>query len=199
MHPIQKIKHIAVILVVTLPLTHCSNKPKFDPVKNDRYGELQAKKQKLNEKGILAEVAIGESKNLQTGIDKTELEARAKLSRSMESKTSSLQKKFQEEVGKDISDHFSQVVKTISDEMMRGSTMQETSFEQNADGLYRVYGLMILDSQLYMKAMAGEMEADKANRDRWRASKAYKELNDEVTAFQQWKKQEATQPTTQGM
>ncbi len=194
---------LVVSLLSALPLLNCSHKPKFQPVKNDIFGELQTKKKKLGEKGILAEVAIGESRNLQAGIDKTELETRAKLSRALESKTSSLQKKFQEEVGREFSDHFSQAAKTISDQMLRGSTLQETRFEQNSEGTYRVYGLMVLDSDLYMKAMAGELEADKANRDRWRASKAYKELNDEVAAFQEWKRQEAAPPvsaqTTQGM
>jgi hypothetical protein len=194
---------VAIYFLATLCLLNCSHKPKFQPVKNDIFGELQNKKKKLAEKGILAEVAIGESRNLQTGIDKTELEARAKLSRALESKTSSLQKKFQEEVGREFSDHFSQAAKTISDQMLRGSTLQETRFEQNAEGTYRVYGLMVLDSDLYMKAMAGEFEADKANRDRWRATKAYKDLNAEVAAFQEWKRQEAAPPAesqhTQGM
>jgi hypothetical protein len=195
----RPLKTLALCLVGTLPFIHCSNKPKFEQVKNDIFGELQKKKIKLAEKGILAEVAIGESRNLQTGIDKTELEARAKISRALESKTSSLQKKFQEEVGREFSDHFSQTAKTISDEMLRGTSLQETRFEQNGEGLYRVYGLMILDSDLYMKSLAGELEADKANRDRWRASKAYKELNDEVTAYQAWKKQESAGPGQQGL
>jgi hypothetical protein len=184
-------KILAACIIAVLPLMNCSKKPKFESVKNDIFGELQKKKAKLGEKGILAEVAIGESRSLQTGIDKTELEARAKLSRALESKTSSLQKKYQEEVGREFTDHFSQTVKTISDQMLRGTTLQETRFEQNGEGIYRVYGLMILNSELYMKALAGELEADKANRDRWRASKAYKELNDEVAAYQLWKKQEA--------
>jgi hypothetical protein len=184
------LKTIAACLLAALPLLHCTSKPKFEPAKNDLYGELQSKKRKLNEKGVAAEVAIGESRTLQTGIAKAELEARAQLSRSLESKTSSLQKKFQEEVGREHSDHFSQAVKNISDQMLRGTSLQETRFEQNGEGTYRVYGLMVLDSDLYMKALAGELEADKATRDRFRASKAYKELNDELKAFQEWKARE---------
>jgi hypothetical protein len=187
----QKLKTIAICLVATLPLFNCAHKPKFEKVKNDVFAELQAKKKKLNDKGVIAEVAIAESRSLQTGIDKVELEARGKLSRSLESKTSTLQKKFQEEVGREFSDHFSQVVKTISDQMLHGTSLQETRFEQNEEGVYRVYGLMTLDSDLYLKALTNEMDADKANRDRFRASKAYKELNDEVAAYQAWKQQEA--------
>ncbi len=177
--------------MAALPLMNCSHKPKFEPAKNDLYGELQKKKQKLNEKGVVAEVAIGESKSLQTGIDKAELEARAKLARSLESKTSSLQKKFQEEVGREFSDHFSQTVKNLSDRMLRGTTLADTRFEQDAEGNYRVYGLMVLDADLYLKSVTADLDADKARRDRFRASRAYKELNDEIQAFQEWKKQEA--------
>jgi hypothetical protein len=190
------LKTIAACLLATLPLLNCShNKPKFEPAKNDLFGELQGKKRKLNEKGVIAEVAIGESRNLQTGIDKAELGARAQLSRSLESKTSSLQKKFQEEVGREFSDHFSQTVKSISDQMLRGTTLKDTRFEQDGEGTYRVYGLMVLDSDLYLKALSAELEADKATRDRFRASRAYKELNEEIEAFREWKKQEAAPQT----
>lgn len=62
------LKTIAACLLATLPLFHCAGKPKFDPTQNDLYGELQSKKRKLNEMGVAAEVAIGESGNLQTGL-----------------------------------------------------------------------------------------------------------------------------------
>jgi hypothetical protein len=178
-------------------LLDCSHKPKFEAAKIDRFAELQAKKKKLNEKGILAEVAIGESRDLQAGIDKAELEARAKLARSLEAHASSLSKKFEEEVGPELSGHFSQTIKTVSDETLRGAGLQETLFEQDGEGRYRVFGLMVLDASLYQKAMATELEADKAMRDRWRASKAYKELNSEIEAYREWKRKEAPLPETQ--
>lgn len=187
---------IAACLALALPLLNCSHKPKFQPAKNDILGEEQSRKKKLNEKGTLAEIGIGESKNLQTAIDKAELDARARLTRSLETKTSSLQKKFREEVGGETSDHFSQAVKSVTDRVLRGTTLVETPFEQDGEGTYRVYGLMVLDASIYQKGLADQLEADQALRDRWRASKAYKELNDEVAAFQEWKRQEAAPPMT---
>jgi hypothetical protein len=178
---------------------NCARKPEFEPAKNDILGELQGKKRKLNDKGVLAEVAIAESRNLQTAINKAELEARAKLGRSIESKASSLQKKFQEEVGGEFSDHFSQTVKSLSDQVLQGATLVETPFEQDGEGNYRVYGLMVLDAETYGQALAGRLEADKAMRDRWRASRAYKELNDEIAAFQEWKRLEAAPPAAGGL
>lgn len=196
----QRLKQLALGLMMALPLVNCSQKPKaFAPAKNDVLGELQEKKKKLGEKGVLAEVGIGESKNLQTAINKAELEARARLTRALETKTSSLQKKFQEDVGREFTDHFSQTVKSISDRILRGTTLAETPFEQNGEGVYRVYGLMILDAEMYAKGLAEQLEADQALRDRWRASRAYKELNDEVQAFQEWKRQEALPPSAQGL
>jgi hypothetical protein len=195
----KKAKTLAAALMLALPLVNCSQKPKFQPAKNDILGELQGRKQKLNEKGTLAEVGIGESKNLQTAIDKAELEARARLSRSLEAKTSSLQKKFQEEVGREYSDHFSQAVKSVSDRVLRGTSLVETPYEQSGEGAYRVYGLMILDGEMYAKGLNDQLAADQALRDRWRASKAYKELNDEVEAFGEWKRKEALPQTAQGL
>jgi len=194
----HNLKSLAACLAMALPLLNCAPKPKFVPAKNDMLGELQAKKKKLNDKGVLAEVALAESKNLQTAINKVELEARAKLARSLESKTSSLQKKFQEEAGREYSDHFSQAVKSVSDRVLRGTTLVETPFEQNGEGVYRVYGLMILDGDMYLKGLSEELAANQAMRDRWRATKAYKELNEEVEAFNQWKRTEALPQAAQG-
>lgn len=190
----KTLKTLALCTLMALPVLNCAKKPMFEPAKSNLLEKMQAKKKKLNDKGVLAEVALGESKNLQTAINKAELEARAKITRSVESKTSSLQKKFAEEVGNDYSDHFSQAIKTISDQVISGSSLAETPFEQNGEGVYRVYGLMVLDNDLYAKVLGAQLEADKALRDRWRASRAYKELNDEIAAFQEWKKGEAMPP-----
>jgi hypothetical protein len=184
-------KPAVAVLLLALPILNCSRKPKFEPARNDILAELQKKKRKLNEKGVIAEVALAESRDLQTGINKVELEARARLSRGLESRISSLQKRFQEEVGRETADHFSQTVKGLSDQLVRGTALAETPFEQDGEGNYRVYGLMILDADLYGKALSARLEADKALRDRWRASRAYKELKEEVAAFQEWKLLEA--------
>jgi hypothetical protein len=173
-----------------LALVACSHKPKFESAKVDRYAELQAKQRKLGEKGVLAEVAIGESRDLQTGIDKAELAARAKLARSLESRVSSLARKFEEEAGSDLSSHFSLALKGVSDETLRGASLQDTRFEQDGEGKYRVYGLMVLDAAAFRKAMAAQIESDQALRDRWRASRAYKDLDAEIEAYREWKRQE---------
>jgi hypothetical protein len=188
-------RRTAALLLLALPLLHCSHKPEFEPARNDILGELQKKRKKLNEKGVIAEVALAESRDLQTGMNKVELEARARLARSLESRISSLQKRFQEEVGRESGDHFSQTVKGLSDQLVRGTALAETPFERDREGNYRVYGLMILDGDLYGKALSAQLEADNALRDRWRASRAYKELNEEMAAFQEWKRQEAAPAT----
>lgn len=187
----RSLKMMAAGLLLALPLVNCSHKPKFEPAKDNLLEKMQARKKKLNDKGMLAEVALGESPDLQTAMDKAELAARAKLARAVESRTSSLQKRFQEEVGGDHAEHFSQAVKSVSDQVLRGSSLAETPFEQDGEGLYRVCGLMVLDADLYAKALGSQLDADKALRDRWRASKAYKELDAEIAAYREWKKTEA--------
>jgi len=193
-----KSKLIILAGLFSLVFWNCSgNKPKFKAASNNHLEKLQKKKNKFNKKGILAEIAIGESTNLQVAINKAELEARAKLSRSVESKTSSLQKKFQEEVGNEFLDHFKQVAKTVTDRVMHGTSLVETPFEKNGDGVYRVYGLMVLDYELYAKALSGEISANNAMKTRWQASRAYQELEDEVKAYQQWKQEQNRPPAPQ--
>lgn len=194
----RRIQTLAACLLAVLAV-NCARKPEFKPAKDDLLAGLQGRKKKLNDKGVLAEVAVAESRDLQVAINKAELEARAKLGRAIESKASSLQKKFQEEAGGELSDHFSQTVKSLSDQVLQGTTLVETPFERDGEGNYRVYGLMVVDTEAYGKALAGRLEADKAMRDRWRASRAYKDLNDEIAAYQEWKRREAAPPAAGGL
>jgi len=192
------IKSIIISVTAGLLFFSCASKQKFEPVKNNYMKKLQAKKKKYNKKGIPAEIALGESLDLQTAINKAELEARARIARSVESKTSSLQKKFQDEAGDEFLDHFSQATKNITDRVLRGSTLMDSPFERNKEGVYRVYGLMVLDYDIYAKTLEDEIAANKAMKARWLASKAYKDLNEEVKEYNEWKKSQSPLTNPQG-
>ncbi|MFC1585679.1 hypothetical protein ACFL5V_09050, partial [Fibrobacterota bacterium] len=146
-----------------------------------------AKKQELLKQGILAEFATAESQDLQTAINKVELETRGALTRALESKNSSLQKRFTEEVGDEYLEHFTQVTKNVASRVLQGTTLMESPYQEVKDTGYRAFGLMVMDPKVFAEALAAEMAANEAMKTRWLASKAYKELDEEAKAFDKFK------------
>jgi hypothetical protein len=159
---------------------------------DDPLGKLMAKKEKLMANGIISEVATATSRDMQTGRNKVEMECRGQLTRSMEAKTSSMQKGFKEEVGEEFLEHFTQVTKTVSSRILKGTTLTETPYKKNENGKYDVYGIMVLDTKAFADALAAEINSNEAMKTRWLASKGYKDLEKEVEAFETFKKEQQT-------
>jgi hypothetical protein len=178
---------LAALAFVGLGLAGCGGGFKGGPTDDDPLGRLTAQKNKLMKEGILAEVAVAKSKDLQTGINKVELETRGKMTRSIEAKTSTLQKQFKEEVGPEFLDHFSQVSKSVASTVLSGTTLIETPYREKK-GEYEVYGLMVLDAKAFKDAIAAQLAANEAMKTRWLASKAYEELQKEADAFDRFKR-----------
>jgi hypothetical protein len=183
-------KFISITMITAiLILSGCASKPKMKGTRksSDPLGKLMKKKQELLKKGILSEVATAESEDLQTAINKVELETRGALTRALESKNSNLQKRFIEEVGEEYLEHFTQVSKNVANRVLQGSTLMQNPYHETKDGNYRVYGIMVMDPKAFANALAAEMAANKAMKTRWLASKAYKELDEEARAFEKFK------------
>ena len=156
---------------------------------DDPLGQLAKKRDALAQRGVLAAAARAESRDLQTGISKVELETRGILTRAIEAKTSSLQKSFQDEVGSEFSTHFASATKTVASRILTGSFLQEHFYQQaDKNGNYQVYGLMVLDPEKFKAALEAEMAAEKAMHDRFLASKAYAELKKEAEEYDQYKR-----------
>jgi hypothetical protein len=183
----NKIKLLLVAALI-LVLSACGGDKPLGNNYEEAYMNLLAKKKQLNSQGVLAEVATFASRDLQTGINKVELETRAMLTRSLETKTSSLQKSFREEAGEEFLEHFTTATKSISSRVLTGTTLSEVPFFKEDNGKYRVVGLMIMDPKVFAEALAAEAEANEAMKVRFHASKAYKNLNDEVAAYENFKK-----------
>ncbi len=178
---------IGSLLLGFINLIGCAGSVKGDSGGDDPLAKLMATKNKLKNEGIIAEVATSSSRDLQTGINKVELEARGMLARSLESKTSSLQKSFKEEVGDEFLEHFTMATKNVSSRMLKGTTLRENPYKKTNEGKYEVFGLMVMDPKAFADAMAQEMAANEAMKTRWLASKAYKDLDKEIEAFDKFK------------
>ena len=155
---------------------------------SDPLGKMMGKKADLAAKGIVASVASASSVDLQTAIDKVELDCRVQIARSLDSKVMSLQERFKEEVGGEYNDHFSSATKTVTSKVLVGTTLVENPYHKTEDGKYEVIGLMVLDPKIFKDALAEELSAEQAMKTRFMASKAYADLDKEAKDYDEYKK-----------
>ena len=181
------IRNVLLCGVFSFLATGCSSSWKGSAGSDEPYGQFMKKKHKLSKKGILSAIGLAESQDLQTAIHKSELEARGELSRILESKNSSLQKSFRDEVGAEFSQHFQEVTKNVSSAFIAGSSIEEVRYKEDDDGRYKAFALIILDPEEYAKTLEAKMAAQKAMKTRFLASKAYKELTEEIEAYEEYK------------
>lgn len=150
---------------------------------------LMDKKRDLNSKGVVAEVASSKSGDLQMAREKVEQASRAQLARSLEAKVTTLQSQFKEEAGEEFLEHFKSVSKTVTSRVLNGTTLSDFEYVEQEGGKYEGWGLMIMDPKLFRDALAEEMNADKAMKTRFMATKAYEELDKEVAQYENFKKE----------
>ena len=137
------------------------------------------------------------SQDMQLAYDKATTGARAELGRQVELKVSGLQKRFEEETGTgqdaQLMQQFTQATKTVVSTTMSGSRVKEKSHLKDGN-IYRAY---VLAEYPLGAANAALLQAIKQNEQmytRFRASQAYKDLDQEAKKYEDQKKEEAKQP-----
>jgi len=137
------------------------------------------------------------SQDMQLAYDKATTGARAELGRQVELKVSGLQKRFEEETGAgqdaQLMQQFTQATKTVVSTTMSGSRVKEKSHLKDGN-IYRAY---VLAEYPLGAANAALLQAIKQNEQmytRFRASQAYKDLDQEAKKYEDQKKEEAKQP-----
>ena len=138
------------------------------------------------------------SKDMQLARDKAITGARAELSRQIEAKVDGLQKRFDEEVGVDenaeLLQQFTQAAKVVSSNVLNGSRVEESSILQEGE-MYRVYILASYPIGAANAALMEQIQNQKNMYTRFRSSETFKELEQEVEKYNEWKKtQQAGNP-----
>jgi hypothetical protein len=133
------------------------------------------------------------SADMQTAIDKAANEGRADIARQMETKVSSLEKRFREEVGvadnAQYLDQFTQANKQVVSNVLIGSKVKEQKFFKDGSA-WRSYVLMELPLGAAKEAMLQSIKSNEQMYTRFRATQTFKELDDDVTKYEQWKKEQ---------
>jgi hypothetical protein len=173
-------------LTVCIGFSGCKSKPKMDSDKT-MFDYMQEESAKISEKGGMAAVGLGESRNTQTAIAKAKLEARKNLAQLVTIKLENLEKSFVEEVGEakgsEMNELFSSATKQITSQTLNGTVPKMQKYETN-DGITTAYVLMVLDPDIVDESLKNNSANAKHLYERFRASKAFEELDKEIKEYE---------------
>lgn len=179
-------KKLFAILATAAFLAGCASTPQEKGA--DMLAEMQKEKTALIDKGVVAGFGIGESQDEMTAYNKADLAAREDIARELESKLGNLSRSYTEEVGSELTKHYEEITKNVVSQTLRGATLIKVKTEATEKTI-KVYGIMVLDPKLVKDAFEAEMQAKQADVARMRAAKGYGDLNAEIAAYDQFKKE----------
>ena len=171
-------------LTVCIGFSGCKSKPKMDSDKT-MFDHMQEEVGKITQKGGMAAVGLGESRNTQLAITKAKVEARKNLAQLVTVKIENLEKAFVEEVGEasgsEMNELFSSATKQITSQTLQGTTPKEQKYEVN-DGITTAYVLMVLNPEVLHDSLKNNNK--KHLYERFRASQAFEELDREMKEYE---------------
>lgn len=188
---------IALILVVAGVLAAgCGGGP--STIQSAGTGDIPAWYTKVpTDSNYVYAVNTATSQDMQLAYDKATTGARAELGRQVELKVSGLQKRFEEEtgVGQDaqLMQQFTQATKTVVSTTMSGTRVKEKTHLKDG-AIYRAYVLVEYPLGAANAALLQAIKANEQMYTRFRASQAYKDLDQEAKKYEDQKKEEAKNP-----
>ena len=147
-----------------------------------------------DDESYLYSATVGESRKMAVATKKAKTEARAELAQKMGTKVQNLEKLFQEEVGADsdteLLEQFTSITKTITSETLHGTQEEKKEVQTLENGTFRVYVLMSLPIGAANQAMMAKIKANEHLYTRFRASKAFEELDADIKEYERTREQQ---------
>jgi hypothetical protein len=172
-------------LTVCIGFAGCKSAPKADSDKT-MFDYMQEEVGKIIDKGGMASVGIAESRNQQLAITKAKVEARKSLAQLVQVKIENLEKSFIEEIGEangsEMNELFSSATKQITSQTLQGTGPKMQKFETDG-GITTAYVLMVLNPDIIDESLKSN-NSTKHLYERFRASKAFEELDKEMKEFE---------------
>ncbi|RMD93811.1 MAG: hypothetical protein D6813_03390 [Calditrichaeota bacterium] len=141
-------------------------------------------------------VSTANSRDLGLATDKAVTSARAEIGRQMEVRIQSLQKRFDEEVGlaedSELRQMFTQATKTVVSATLSGSRVREQKHCRQGQ-TWQAFVLVEYPIGAANQALLEQIKQNQNMYTRFRASETFKELEDEVKKFEEWKSRQARQ------
>lgn len=145
---------------------------------------------------FLLGVSTATSRDMQLAVNKAQAEGRNQIAQQLDVRFGSLAKRFQEEVGigndSELLDEFTQAYKAVSSEVLTGSRMRDQEIQTEGD-VYRVYALMEMPIGAANEALLAKIRTREHLYTRFRGSEAFKELEEEIARYEEWKQQQVQQ------
>jgi hypothetical protein len=133
------------------------------------------------------------SPDMQLAINKATADARAEIARQVEVKVNGLQKKFMEETGlgdnAQLLSMFTEANKLVVSTALTGSRVAKQKTAREGNG-WRAHVLVEFPIGAASQALQQQLKNREELYTRFRASQAYKELDDEVQKFEEWKQKQ---------
>lgn len=144
-----------------------------------------------SDKDYLYGVATAASKDLQLALNKAATDARAEIARQTDIRVQGLQKKFDEETGlgadAQLLQMYTQATKTVVSTSLNGSKVKDQSF-QKIGNIYRAFVLAEFPVGAANQEFLNQLKAREELYTRFRATQTFKELEDELKRYEDWKK-----------
>lgn len=171
-------------LMVCIGFAGCRSAPKMDSDKS-MFDYMQEEVAKYTEDGAMAAVGLAESSMTQLAITRAKVEARKNLAQLVQVKIENLEKAFIEEIGEasssEVNQLFSSATKQITSQTIQGSVPVMQKYETN-NGVTTAYVLMVLNPSIVDESLKNN--SAKHLYERFRASKAFEELDKEIKEFE---------------
>jgi hypothetical protein len=188
----KRVVVIGLSVLVAGSLVGCKSPTKTTSAKTP-FEVMQEKANAITEAGGLAAVGIGTSQTVSMALDKAKTRGRTEIAHIIETKIDSLKKDFSEEIGEgkgaEYNALFSAASKSIAHQILRGSVPKDLKYE-TAAGNTTAWALMVQDPKIIADAFNGEKNTQAALYTRFRASQAFKELDDEIKKFDEFKQKD---------
>ncbi len=176
---------VGVILFISF--SGCATSPKISGIESPNWFPTPPADEK-----VLYGVATATSKDLQLALNKAATDARAEIARQVELRVQGLQKKFDEEtgLGKDaqLLQMYTQASKLVISTSLSGSRIKEQKFGQEGE-VYRAFALVEYPVGVVSQDLLSQIKNKEQLYTRFRASETFKEMEDEVNRYEEWKKQ----------
>lgn len=176
-------------LAVCIGFAGCKSPPKMDSDES-MFDYMQEEVGKIGEKGGMAAVGVGKSRKVDVALARAKLNARKELAQMVQVKIENLEKAFVEEVGdaetSEINELFSSATKQITSQTLQGTVPKMQKFESDG-GVTSAYVLMVLNPDIIHKSLKNSNA--KHLYERFRASKAFEELDKEIKEFEEAERQ----------
>lgn len=124
------------------------------------------------------------SQKMQVAIDKATTSGRSELATNLETRVEEMSKSFTEEIGDEMRQQFVQTQRTITSQVLRGTSAAERKIIQEDDGTYRAFVLMDMPIGKAAKELMSKVQQNDEMYTRFRSSEAFEEMEEAIDEYE---------------